>query len=427
MGTQPVKITRIGEVIPHPNADRLDLYKMEDMGWWVISSKLTDGLPRYKVGDKCIYIPVDSMMDEKLIRHFFEPDGKIQPDSWTKHRIRSIKIRGSLSQGAILDFTKELEDLYPGISSKSVGTDVADILNITKYEPPLKSLPKHMQGQVAKKRHPDFREYTDINNYKFYDRMFQPGDHVYITEKLHGTSARYACLPTFIPTGQPLLKNLSKDNIVVHLKALWKKTLKALGLLPKSEFIYGSRRVQLDLKLIYDGFYQSNEGNVYAKIAKQLDLKSKLQPGEILFGEIVGSGIQKNYTYGLGNGEHRFYAYDVQKDGQFLRPIDFLQWCRSRGVDHVPVIADNGQAFSQTVIDANLANMFHPNDWIFHEFTPELIEKLKTGDSTLGGQKVREGIVVKPYDETNSPSIGRVVLKCINDDYYLAKDNTEFH
>lgn len=296
----------------------------------------------------------------------------------------------------------------------SLDTDWAARLGITKYEPPASETPNSMKGTSVKKKHPDFKEYTDISNIKWHIDEFAIGDPVYITEKLHGTSARYGMLPTHVNNG-------------------FKRFLKAVGLLKDSEFVYGSRRVQLDLKVVYDGFYggplarikrafnlarrglwtEAKEslvgskvsisvGNVYAKIAKQLDLKNKLKPGEVLYGEIVGPGIQKGYAYGLPEGQHEFYAYDVMVDGRFLDAVEFMAWCDERGVKRVPSLYVGGY-------DYNIA------------------DKLRKGDSTIGNQKIREGVVIKPYQEKNSPTMGRVVVKFISDDYYLQNDGTDFH
>lgn len=404
-----VQITKIDEVNPHPNADRLDVCKIK--GWLCVSQK-----GNFKAGDLCLYIPVDSVLGNEFEEFVFPPDSKIKPD---KGRIKSIKIRGHISQGLLLP----LSDIEGYAAKKNLhislreGTDLANVLGITKYEPPASSVPKHMQGKSASKKNPHFKEYTDISNFKHYNRVFQPEEPVYITEKLHGTSARYGKVPTHIGR---ILTWTKKANIPIpeiNLKNLKKRLLDMIGLLPKHEFVYGSRRVQLDLKLIYDGYYQDGAGNVYAKAAKQYDIEDALEPGEVLFGEIVGDGIQKNYTYGCRKGEIKFFAYDVMKDGQFLDPYDFIDFCRDRNIPHVPVLDASGEYIPSYGITKN--NIHNP-------FSEELVDKVRGGDSNVGRQKVREGVVLKPLTERNA-ACGRLALKVINDDYYLAKDNTDFH
>lgn len=370
-----VEVVKIDEVAKHPNADRLDLVRVK--GWHCVAGRDNPKEPKYKAGDKCIYIPIDSILDEKLESYLFPPDGKIH---LTKHRIKTIKLRGAISQGMVIDIGAELESLYPGISKQPIGADVAKLLNITKYEPPAASIPNNMKGRIQPKNHPDFSKYTDIQNFKHYPDLFSEDELVYVTEKLHGTSARYAMLPTH--TG----------------KSWWKKLLKWLHLLPQNEFCYGSRNVQLHNQILRKKLFYSSD--VYARIAKELQLQDLLEPGECLYGEIVGHGIQKDYNYGCKPGELRFFAYDVKVDGKFLDPLPFMEWCDQRGIERVPLL--------------------HIGQYLRSNIFPHV-----DGDSVIKPQKVREGIVIKPCTEGEG-HLGRRVLKLISDDYLLG-DQTELH
>src|SRR5262249_27448383 len=51
------------------------------------------------------------------------------------------------------------------------GTDVAARLGITKWEPPLEST----DGE-AERPHPAFHGYTDIENYRNFPDLFEPGE-----------------------------------------------------------------------------------------------------------------------------------------------------------------------------------------------------------------------------------------------------------
>lgn len=358
-----VQVVTIDEVMEHPNADRLELLKIA--GWQVVAGK-----GEYRAGDRVVYLPIDSVLPGELEARLFPPDSKVK---LSKSRIRTIKLRGAISQGMVIS----LADAQVPESIK-VGTDVAAALGITKYEPPTKP-PAGMRGNQMPKRgvNPNFRKYTDIENFKHYPTLFGEAELVYVSEKLHGTSARYAWSPTVANT-------------------LWKKVKRFLGFLAPYEFCIGSRNVQLQDRR-YDGFYDTN---VYGKIAKQEMLESLLDEGDALYGEIVGDGIQSGYTYGCKAGEHEFYAYDVMRNGQWLGYADFVAYCAERGIRTVPEL-------------------------YVGPFDPELISNLRNGDSMIGGQKVREGVVIKPVEERSS-MIGRAILKYLNDEYLL-KDQTDFH
>lgn len=362
MSTFAVEVVKVQEVNKHPNADRLDLVSIK--GWVCVAGREDPTTPRYKKGDTCIYIPIDSVLPKQLEDYLFPPGSLV---TLSKSRVKSVKIRKALSQGMVIDANKDLLKMYPKLAKIKLGDDVAAILGITKYEPPATG---SLMGGNQARNHPDFHKYTDIENFKNFPDMFVEGEPCYITEKLHGTSARFSLMS---------VKRSFLDKILMFLK-----------LKKEHEFLVGSRNVQL-----------KKGTDVYNKIAKQLDLEKKLLPGEILYGEIVGSGIQANYTYGCKEGQHNFYAYDVKVNNEFLSPASFRMFCKERGINPVP--------------------MLHRGP-----FSLELANKLRQGDSLIGGQKVREGIVIKPIAEDKSWTGARKVLKFINDTYLL-KDNTDFH
>lgn len=362
MSSLKVEIVRVDDIIPIPGADRLELAQIA--GWQCVVGK-----GQFEKGRRAVYIPIDSVLPQALEDKLFPPDSKVR---LSKHRIKTIKLRGAISQGLLVS-PEEV-----GCEQKLVHEDVAELLGITKYEPPVKSIPANLRGPQKPRKgiNPNFKKYTDIENFKHYNTLFEPGELVYVTEKLHGTSARYGWFDTVPNT-------------------LWKKIKNFFGLLPKYEFCIGSRNVQLQDRK-YDGFYDSN---VYGKIAEKLALDDVLDFGEAIFGEIVGPGIQKGYTYGHED-DHAFYAYDVMVNGEYLDPADFITFCDERSIPRVPHLFTG-------------------------EYEEDFIKTIATGDSTIGNQKVREGVVIKALHETKC-MIGRKVLKLINDTYLL-KEQDDFH
>jgi RNA ligase (TIGR02306 family) len=382
MSTHRVEVVKIDAVEKHPNADRLELAKIE--GWQVVTGK-----GNFQAGDLALYIPVDSVLPNSLELRLFPPGSKI---TLKKGRIRSIKIRGQMSQGMIIplsDVEQELAATWDGKSKLpkySVGVDLAGVLNVTKYEPPEVSEPPTMRTKKASKNqiNPHFKKYTDIENIKWYSDIFQEGEMVYISEKLHGTSARYGYVPRHYEGFLAPLK-----SAVMNFMAKW-------GVVKSHQFVYGSRNCQL-----HTGSNKSwYSEDVYTKILNQEDIRAKLQPGECVYGEIVGHNIQTGYSYGCKEGEHRFFVYDVMVDGKWLDFPALERFCDRRGLTMVPKL--------------------HVGPW-----SHEVHMKHRDGDSTVGGQKVREGVVIKPVVDQES-ICGRKVLKSISDAYYL-EDNSDFH
>lgn len=165
------EIVQIKKVESHPNADRLDLISIE--GWSVVSSK-----GNYTVGSKGLYIPIDAVLPEEVESKIFTPDSKIKLD---KHRVKTIKIRGAISQGLLVS----LDTLGIDPNTK-VGTDLTKKLGITKYEPPVNLNVGTLRATSDKQVNPNFHKYTKFDNMKNYPNFFQDGEEIIATEKIHG-------------------------------------------------------------------------------------------------------------------------------------------------------------------------------------------------------------------------------------------------
>lgn len=367
MSSLIVKISKIDSIAPHSNADRLCIAFVR--GWQCIVAKNA-----YKAGDLCIYIPIDSILPQEVEDKLFGPDSKIKLD---KHRVRTIKIRGTISQGMIAPI-----DMF-NLHSYSLDDDVAGVLNITKYEPPAAEIPSSMRGGLQspkKKQNDNFKKYIDMENFKNFPDMFKEDDHISITEKLHGTSFRAGWVPTQATT-------------------LWKKIQKFLRLLPDWEFCYGSRNVQLQEKS-YKGFYAKD---LYTKTVEHYKLKDVLPKGIVVYGEVIGHGIQNGYTYGMNTPkEHKLFVYDVKENGGYVGYNRFKEFCNHHNLERVPELYCG--VFSKEIAFSHVSGA--------STLTPE--------------QKVREGIVIKQLNGCD-PGEGRKVLKFLNDEYLLNKNNTDFH
>lgn len=80
-------IEKISEVLKHPNADKLIIYRMDGMGWNVISAE------KFEVGQKVCYIQTDTIINPHAEFEFLRD---------RKFRIKPIKLRGEYSNGLIM-------------------------------------------------------------------------------------------------------------------------------------------------------------------------------------------------------------------------------------------------------------------------------------------------------------------------------------
>lgn len=371
--TYKVPYTTIVNITPHNGADRLEVA-------WVYGFQVIVGKGNFKVGDKVIYVPIDSILPQWLEDKLFPPDSKIKLN---KHRVRQIKIRKLASQGMLIDPADVASKVNP--EYLTLEQDLKSILGITKYEPPAPSFqgPTGPKNRNKKHEHPLFHKYNGLDNIKWFPDLFKEGEEVCIQEKLHGTNARVSKLPFIANT--------------------WLKKLKRLfGLAPKLERCYGSNNVDISAATSYKGFYGED---IYGKCFNDLDVFNKIMLGEIVYGEIVGPGIQKNYEYGLK--EHHFVVFDVktlQPDGKFkwMTPSEVAEYCEQRGFEHVPVLYKG-------------------------PYNRELTYELSKGPSKYDAKtKVREGAVIKAAKEYDVGG-NKKALKWVSEDYLADDKNTDFH
>lgn len=378
--TYKVPLTQIVAIDVHPNADKLEIATV--YGFQVIIKK-----DSYKIGDKVIYVPIDSILPQNLEDFLFPPDAKVK---LTKHRVRQIRLRKVASQGMLIS-PEDIKSVY-GFTPNKLEDDYKDMLHITKYEPPAPKFQSEMGGagrKVKPLENPNFHKYNGLDNIKWFPTLFKEGELVVMQEKIHGTNARAAKLPFAANT-------------------VWKKIkLFVLKLLKRPipyEFCYGSNNVQLQDRPGYTGYYGED---IYGKTFQSVDAAAKIKDGETIFGEIYGSGIQKGYNYGCKEGEHKFVLFDVkilQDDGKqrWLGPDEVIAYGKERGFDVVPEVYRG-------------------------PFNLALAKEMTVGDSILApSQKVREGVVVKALEGYSDERCSNKALKVISE-AYLDGDQTDFH
>lgn len=106
---------KITDIKPIEGADKIELAQVNN-GWWSIVSKSD----YFHIGDTCIFLEIDSKVPEKDKRFEFLKD--------KKYRVKTMKMRGVVSQGLIMPLVPfDMKyDTKPGI-------DLTDRLHITNY------------------------------------------------------------------------------------------------------------------------------------------------------------------------------------------------------------------------------------------------------------------------------------------------------
>lgn len=277
MERKMASIREVKAVRDIPNADKIQAYVVD--GWTVVGQK-----GDYSVGDHVVYCEIDSWIPHTLAP--FLSKGK-EPRNYNGvlgERLRTIKLRGQISQGLLL--SKEV------LSDREykLGEDVSVELGITKYEPPL---PVIMSGN-AKGVFPSFLIKTDQERIQnlFAEDLY---DVYEVSEKLDGTSATY-----FLKDG---------------------------------EFGVCSRNLELS----------ESENNVYWQVAKRENIEAKMRSVNLsdfaIQGEIVGHGIQGN-KYGISTPT--LYVFNVFHipSGRYLAPLAARAVVESMKLKYVPLLSD---------------------------------------------------------------------------------------
>jgi len=377
MSTLIVEVCQIKDIQPIPKADRLELAFIK--GWNCVVQK-----GRFSIGDKAVYIPIDSILPQDLENILFGEGTKIKLN---KGRIRTIKLRGVVSQGLITGLSEV--GLSPDLK---VGTNVQEKLGIIKWEPPTSNRAITKGNQTSKKQvNPHFTKYTNIENIKNYPDVLL-GEEVIITEKIHGSNWRAGYVPVILRKFYQKLFN----KFFNYYKG-------------KQEFVYGSHNVQLQYKLLKESkhFNDMFGRNIYWEMVQKYNIIDKLKQvypkvNIILYGEAYGDGVQKNYHYECKQGEHKLVIIDVKIGGEYVDTLTAFNVALNLGLEFVPILYQG----------------------ILEEDT---ISKIDMSHSVLApSQKVMEGIVIRRVKEKQS-HIGRSIVKYLNPDYLLNKSNTDWH
>ena len=369
-------VRRILDIDPIPNADKIELAHID--GWQVIVKK-----DEFHIGDNVIYFEIDSWIPYALVPYLTKEGHKPKEFNGVKgERLKTVKMRGTLSQGLIIPLSV-LEENNPDVYKEardSIGYDLTEALGIQKYEKP--------EWEQVRERRRSATTVTNVSRYEFpscvpktdqeriqnlvslsygYGVYKKPwfdenGKFTYefdfeVTEKLDGTSA------TFVFRDGKLLccsRNWAYDD---------KKNT-------TGECIWTDMGRELDL------FNTLRPYKWYESVLDWLGISvrpfTKLGIENIAIqGEIIGPKIQGN-KYGLK--ENRFFVYDIFDANKncYLECEHRRQFTKALGLNHVPVINNRGFYYGATL--------------------EEFLE-MADGESMIGIHPLREGLVFKKQEE----------------------------
>ncbi|HWE93813.1 MAG TPA: RNA ligase (ATP) [Tepidisphaeraceae bacterium] len=275
MSSLIVEISRIEKVLPHSNAERLELAHVK--GWQCVVPK-----GKYATGDLVTYVPPDSVLPVEL------SDRLGITKYLSKGRVRCARLRGEPSFGVIIDREN---------AQWTEGHDVSTWYGITKYLPPVRAT----VGD-AEPAHPLFVSYTEIENMRNFPEVMAEGEEVVVSEKIHGTNCRvgmvqYNGAMTWMAGSKGVRRKMPAGEAV------------AADLYWHPYSLEGVRSLV----------------EACAASARQV----------ILFGEVYGK--VQSLRYGVADGI-AFRAFDLLVGGKYVDHAPFNDLCLTHGVERAPVV-----------------------------------------------------------------------------------------
>ena len=184
---------------------------------------------------------------------------------------------------------------------------------------------------------------------------------------------------------------------------LVKKVLYNFGLYEQkkaNKHLVGTRRVIIE-RTESGGYYGSHD--MYLEVGEQL--QGKLNPGEAIYGEIVGWIDEERplfnrggviFKYGCIEGTRDFYVYNIKWTLPNGESID-LPWhkvkarCEELGLKHVPEVEHN-------MIDQHQDKFEWISSFIYGgdpDILQEIVYPLAEGPDLIDPSHIREGVVVR--------------------------------
>ncbi len=354
---QLATIQKIKSINPIPDANKIEIIEMEDLGWQVIVNK-----GQYNVGDKVIYVEIDSLLPEK-------PEFEFLRDR--KFKIKTMKLRGAISQGICFPMS-----ILPNSDKYVVGDDVTEVLGITNY----KDLEEEKDPVIPIKKN------------KLLDLLFR----FTITRSigkfiLNLTRPKKSPWPSFLPhTDEERIQN---DSNFFKRVSSYYCTEKLDGC--SASFFFLKKRFGYKFGVCSRKIYLKTKHSCYWwNIADKYDIEAKLKKMNqdiYIQGEICGPSICQN-KYQLT--EHKFFIFNAYllKEKRFMTYDEMAMLSIELKCGIVPWVH----------IDNSIPT--HTQEWV--EFSK--------GNSFLNKNILREGIVVRSNDTNIKHSI-----KIINPEFLL--------
>lgn len=440
------------KVRPHPNADRLKLGS-------VCGEQVIVGLDTQD-NELGVYFSCDGQLspifceaNDLIARTDPETGGRAGGFFDLNRRVRTQRFRGERSYG----YWCSLESLYNVISKIEKSSDktafniavarleegdefteLAGIPICNKYITSATRASGQHNKPKLRKKNIRFPEHFDTQQFNKNWGKIPVGSLIYISEKMHGTSGRYAYI----------------QEEVIEPLPWYKKVCNKLGFKfePKSHLewarVVGSRRVQLNGPEHSTSWYATHGGSEQFRFDVCKDWLHLLRKGEIVYGEIVGwmnidtpimqsvstkvlqdkeftkkYGEKMTFTYGCPKGTCKFYVYRITQINEDGYQVD-LPWSMVQkratelGIQCVPSMWQHPYYVMRNTTDEGcIVNTPNTPDTARLQ---DVVTFLNSGPDLLDPSHIREGVCIRIENQ-----YGVEILKSKNWEFLTLEDGAK--
>ncbi len=290
-----VSIQKVHNIRPIEGADAIEAISIE--GWHLVAKK-----GEFKEGELCVFFEIDSILpdlktrkeldglpveDEDLVFEFMRP---------RKFRVKTIKLKGQISQGLALPVSS-----FPQLKDLEIeeGLELTEKLNVIKYDPEAEGF-NNGNGTKFKEGIKKTDE-TRVQSLKRDLEKFEGLD-CYVAEKLEGSSLTF-----YLVDGQfgVCSRNMDITPNPDNLDDRWKIALK-----------YDVEKIMREYSEKFD------IGNFAIQA------------------EFIGPGIQGN-IYGLKEKTFRVFSFFKEREQRYSSYTELLHLIENTGLPMVPVVEEN--------------------------------------------------------------------------------------
>lgn len=420
-----ITISLVDKIIPHENADKLEIAIIE--GWECVVPK-----GQYKVGDRVMYFPPEVMITEEVATKLgvakylkFKMVKSPSGEEVSAGRTKTVKIRNIVSMGIVTTVPKSL-------TQSPVGTECNEYYGAWEYEAPDEletSRPKDGAGSPKSKRSemgtpvPQAPLFPNVVNILKRHKAFV-GQWIAATEKLHGSNVGIG----YVNVGNHQIIVVNSRNNRRKIPVIKYRLIEKLFVMGRNKSA-GRPTLYNIFDKLYRLYAKTKLGTYYPSCNECLDRYSKelsfdygpnfrgsvfssfeiiksdryWGPVEnyelwktlpkmsqnndlVLYGEITGQF--KGFDY--GSPTPQFFVFDVNINGKMQSHDAMIRICSDHLITTVPTI-------------------------YIGEYDLDVLKKIVNGQSMLGNH-IKEGLVIRLVDGSGPR------LKLLSPEYLVKRD-----